>query len=49
MLGNTRTVPEIYATAGARIDLDPMGMRELAGFVGERLEQLENPSHSSPV
>jgi oligoendopeptidase F len=41
-LGNTRTVPEIYATAGARIDLDPHSMRELAGFVGERLEHLES-------
>lgn len=48
-LGNTRTVPEIYATAGARIDLDPKSMRELAGFVGERLEQLENPSRSATV
>jgi oligoendopeptidase F len=42
-LGNTKTVPEIYATAGARIDLDPNSMRELAGFVAERLEQLESP------
>ena len=48
-LGNTRTVPEIYGTAGARIDLDPKSMRELAGFVGERLERLEKPPRSSTV
>jgi oligoendopeptidase F len=40
-LGNTKTVPEIYATAGARIDLDPKSMGELAAFLGERLEELE--------
>ena len=45
-LGNTKTVPEIYATAGARIDLDPKSMGELAGFVAERLAQFETALRS---
>jgi oligoendopeptidase F len=46
-LGNTRTVPEIYAAAGARIDLDPKSMSDLAGFLAERLEELESSPRST--
>ena len=40
-LGNTREVREIYATAGARIDLDADEVRGLAAFATERVEELE--------
>ena len=39
-LGGTRTLPELYAVAGARLVFDADGMRELVELVEERLETL---------
>ena len=39
-LGGTRTLPELYAAAGARLIFDADGMRELVELVEERLEML---------
>ncbi len=39
-LGTTRSLPEIYATAGARLVFDREGMAELVGLVEAQLEEL---------
>lgn len=39
-LGYTRTLPEIYATAGVRFDFSKAHIAELTGFVEEELERL---------
>lgn len=39
-LGYTRTIPEIYETAGIRFDFSTDYVRELVGFVKEELEKL---------
>ncbi|HEX5830892.1 MAG TPA: M3 family metallopeptidase, partial [Gemmatimonadaceae bacterium] len=39
-LGGTRTLPDIYSTAGARLVFDAQGMSELVQLVEERLEEL---------
>lgn len=40
-LGYTRTIPEIYETAGIRFDFSTDYVRELVGFVKEELEKLK--------
>jgi len=45
-LGGTRTLPELYATAGARLIFDADGMRELVELVEERLETLRGSTVS---
>ena len=39
-LGGTRSLPELYRTAGARLVFDEGGMTELVGLVEERIEGL---------
>jgi oligoendopeptidase F len=39
-LGGTRSLPEIYATAGAKLVFDASSMRELVTMVEEEMEQL---------
>lgn len=39
-LGYTKTLPEIYETAGIKLDLSQNNVRELIGFVKGELEQL---------
>jgi oligoendopeptidase F len=39
-LGGTRSLPEIYAAAGARLVFDAEGMAELVGLVEGRIEEL---------
>lgn len=41
-LGNTRSIPEVYEAAGIRFDFSAAYIRELAGFVMEEINQLEN-------
>jgi len=41
-LGGTRTLPEIYAAAGARLIFDEAGMAELVALVEERLQVLRS-------
>ena len=45
-LGGTRSLPELYAAAGARLIFDPDGMRELVGLVEDRLETLRGSTVS---
>jgi oligoendopeptidase F len=45
-LGGTRSLPELYATAGARLIFDADGMRELVELVEERLEMLRGSTVS---
>jgi oligoendopeptidase F len=40
-LGGTRPLPEIYATAGARLIFDSDGMRELVELVEREVEKLQ--------
>lgn len=40
-LGYTKTIPEIYETAGIRFDFSAKYVRELVGFVKEELEKLQ--------
>jgi oligoendopeptidase F len=40
-LGGTRPLPEIYATAGARLIFDTEGMRELVALVEREVEKLQ--------
>ncbi|MEO7963947.1 MAG: M3 family oligoendopeptidase [Gemmatimonadaceae bacterium] len=41
-LGGTRSLPDIYAAAGARLIFDADGMRELVHLVEERISQLRD-------
>jgi oligoendopeptidase F len=41
-LGGTRSLPEIYRAAGARLVFDAAGMRELVTLVEERITQLRS-------
>jgi oligoendopeptidase F len=41
-LGGTRTLPEIYAAAGARLIFDEAGMAELVALVEQRLQVLRS-------
>ncbi len=45
-LGGTRSLPELYAAAGARLIFDAEGMRELVALVEERLETLRGSTVS---
>jgi oligoendopeptidase F len=40
-LGGPRPLPEIYATAGARLIFDSDGMRELVELVEREVEKLQ--------
>jgi oligoendopeptidase F len=40
-LGATKTLPELFAAAGARLIFDPQGMRELVEVAEEQIEKLE--------
>jgi oligoendopeptidase F len=41
-LGNTRPLSEMYAAAGARLDLDRPALEDLAGFLESQLDQIES-------
>jgi oligoendopeptidase F len=41
-LGNTRPLSEMYAAAGARLDLDRPALEELAGFLESQLGEIES-------
>jgi oligoendopeptidase F len=41
-LGNTRPLSEMYAAAGARLDLDRPALEELAAFLESQLDQIES-------
>lgn len=43
-LGDTRTLPELYATAGARLAFDAATLAELVGLIEEELAELDEPS-----
>lgn len=45
-LGGTRSLPELYAAAGARLIFDADGMRALVGLVEDRLEMLRGSTVS---
>jgi oligoendopeptidase F len=45
-LGGTRSLPDLYAAAGARLIFDADGMRELIALVEERLEALRGSTVS---
>ncbi len=45
-LGGTRSLPDLYAAAGARLIFDADGMRELVGLVEDRLETLRGSTVS---
>ena len=45
-LGGTRSLPDLYAQAGARLIFDADGMRELVGLVEDRLETLRGSTVS---
>ena len=45
-LGGTRSLPALYAAAGARLIFDADGMRELVALVEERLEMLRGSTVS---
>jgi oligoendopeptidase F len=45
-LGGTRSLPELYAAAGARLIFDAESMRELVGLVEDRLETLRGSTVS---
>jgi oligoendopeptidase F len=40
-LGATKSLPELFAAAGARLIFDPQGMRELVEVAEEQIEKLE--------
>jgi oligoendopeptidase F len=40
-LGYTRSIPEIYATAGIKFDFTSDYLKELAQFVREELQKLK--------
>ncbi|MDQ6829968.1 MAG: M3 family oligoendopeptidase [Gemmatimonadota bacterium] len=46
-LGGTRSLPEIYAAAGARLIFDAPSMRELVTLVETRITQLREELHDS--
>jgi oligoendopeptidase F len=41
-LGYTRSIPEVYATAGISFDFSQSYIRELIGFVKSELEKLSH-------
>ncbi len=45
-LGGTKSLPALYAAAGARLIFDADGMRELVGLVEDRLEMLRGSTVS---
>ncbi len=45
-LGGTKSLPALYAAAGARLIFDEDGMRELVGLVEDRLEMLRGSTVS---
>jgi oligoendopeptidase F len=48
-LGATRSLPELYAEAGARLIFDVDGMRELTDLVEEELERLDEVASDIPL